>query len=338
VTARFELPEAAKRYRIYGLDLASELVLPELIPLAGSDLARATDITVRMEIADPSSIPPLNWFAVFLLPGGEPGLTCAKEPAGYRLRFPELADFRVDYRGREIICEAPEGLPPATIRHLLLDHVIPRTLSLLGIEALHATAVLTPYGVCAFTGATGVGKSTLAASFHLAGYPVLSDDCLVLSQDDDPILATPAYPGVRLWDDALAALCDGLESGLPVAHNSSKLRVLADTRQRSFTRDRMALARIYDLVPAPEEGEEVGVDHEIVEAMSGREAIMSLLTSVFPFDITDRQVLARQFEFFDRVASRVPVRRLHVPEGFSSLPAVRDAIFADLRASGSGAM
>ena len=329
--------EAAARYRIYGLTLASEFDLAELIPVAGADRAQEPDIRIRVERAVTGKTRALDWFMVFKLPTGAPALACAKEPGGYRLRFPGLADFRVDHRGREIVCEAPEGLPPATIRHLLLDQVIPRTLGLLGIEALHATAVLTPQGVCAFTGVAGVGKSTLAASFHLAGYPVLSDDCLVLSQDGNAILATPGYPGVRLWDDAAAALCVELENGPSVAHYSSKLRVLADPRQLPCTRDRNTMARIYNLVATPETDEERWTAGTIVEAIPAREALMSLVASVFPFDITDRKVLARQFEFFERVATLVPIRRLYVPEDFSSLPAVRDAIFADLRAGESGA-
>ena len=338
MSAQIASPEVATRYRIYGLTLASEITLPELTPLAGSDFSKQPDIRVRAAKVVSRQAQCSDWFTVFTLPTGAPALACAKEPGGYRLRFPELADFRVDSLGKEIGCEPLEGIPPETIRHLLLDQVIPRTLSLLGVEALHATAVLTPYGVCAFTGVTGVGKSTLAASFHLAGCPVLSDDCLVLNEESDAILATPAYPGVRLWDDAVAALCGESESGLPVAHYSTKLRVLADPRDRSSARDRKILARIYHLVPTPEAGEKRGADGGIVEAIDGREAVMALVSSVFPFDITDRKVLARQFEFFERVATLVPARRLRVPEDFAALAAVREAIFADLRSGESGAL
>lgn len=269
----------------------------------------------------------------FALRTGAQGLACAREPGGYRLRFPELADFRVDSLGMEIVCEAAEGIPACTIRHLLLDQVFPRTLSLLGIDALHATAVLTPHGVCGFTGLTGAGKSTLAASFHLAGYPVLSDDCLVLQQQGDAIMAIPAYPGVRLWDDAAAALCGNQESLPPVAHYTSKRRVLADSHNGSFIEERKTLARIYKLVNAREE-ESVAADR-IVEAIAGREAFMSLLTSAFRLDITDRKMLARQFHFFERIATLVPVRRLHVSADFSALPAMRKAVFDDLRTAGA---
>lgn len=319
------------RYRICGLTLASEIPLPELAAVAISDPAQESDITFRLEQAAPARTSDRSDFTVFALPTGEPGLECAREPGGYRLRFPGLADFRVDVRGEEFVCEAPEGIPPATVRHLLLDQVIPRTLSLRGVYALHATAVLTPHGICAFAGPAGAGKSTLAASFHLAGYPVLSDDCLVLREENGAIQVTPAYPGVRLWDHAAAALLGNPEGTLPQARYASKLRVLEGSHPGSLPPDRRTLARIYNIIDPLDNEMESGAEGRIVEAISDREAFMSLITSVYRLDITDRKLLVRQFEFFERVASLVPIRNLRVPEDFSALPAVQDAIFADLQ-------
>jgi hypothetical protein len=342
LTARLELPELATQYRICGLTLASEIPLPELIPIARPDLAQKIDIRVRLGKASPGQYSNPNWFTVFVLPGGEAGLLCAKESFGYRLRFPELADFRVDTRGGEIVCETAQGFPPATLRHLLLDQVIPRTLSLLGIEALHATAVLTPYGVCAFAGNSGAGKSTLAASFHLAGYPALSDDCLVLHEKDGAILVTPAYPGLRLFDDSAAALCVEQDSSPSVAHYSSKRRVLADSSHVALTGERHLLARVYELVDtagtrAESIAEGPSAEDAIAEPMPGREAFMFLIKSAFRIDVSDRNLLARQFDFFERVVSLVPVRRLRVPADFSALPAIREIILADLRMGGANA-
>lgn len=319
------------RYRICGLTLASEIALPELPPSSGTALALEPDVSFRVENCDQGPGARADWFMSLTLPTGEPSLACAKEPGGYRLRFPELTDFRVDSSGREIVCEAAEGIPPASIRHLLLDQVIPRVLSLLGREALHATAVLTPHGVCAFTGPSGAGKSTLAAFFHLAGYPVLSDDCLVLHEEGKVIRATPAYPGVRLWDDSAAALCCGREDLLPLAHCSSKRRVLTDMRQVSCSPAREALVRIYHLGETPGKDGESGAGNRVIEVISRREAFIILVTSGFRLDITDRTMMARQFDFLERVAMLVPVRRLHVPEDFSALSAIRDTILADLR-------
>ena len=71
-------------------------------------------------------------------------------------------------------------------------------LSLRGFAVLHASAVVTPFGACAFAATSGTGKSTLAASFQNAGYPTLTDDCLLHRVPRDAIYGVPSYPSVRL--------------------------------------------------------------------------------------------------------------------------------------------
>ena len=61
---------------------------------------------------------------------------------------------------------------------------LPVVLNLRGQEAIHATAILVNGTGVAFLGPTGSGKSTLAASFMLAGYRALGDDCMALLDSD----------------------------------------------------------------------------------------------------------------------------------------------------------
>jgi hypothetical protein len=318
------------RYRVCGLTLISDASLPELTPLTDPESHGATGIRVRFGMRRDEEASPSHWFMSWTLPTGELWLSCAKETRGYRLRFPDLADFLVDFEGLEIACEAWPETPPATIRHLLLDQVLPLVLTLRGRQALHATAVLTPHGVCAFAGPAGAGKSTLAASFLLAGYPVLSDDCLVLDEDHQSILATPAYPGLRLWDDTLVALGEALRLSLPVAHYTSKQRVFALDQGGAFLSNPHPVARIYCLEWQSEMKGAESLHNPIIEDLSHRDGFMKLITSTFLLDIADPMMLARQFHFLERVVSRVPIRRLRIPDTFLSLPAVRETILADL--------
>lgn len=73
---------------------------------------------------------------------------------------------------------------------------------LAGLIPLHASAVVHDGGVFAFTGASGEGKSTLAAALAKAGFSAFCDDVLVL----DPIgaMALPGHKRLKLWKDALA--------------------------------------------------------------------------------------------------------------------------------------
>jgi len=294
------------------------------------DLPDEATIHIRVGIRDqfPS---PTAWMVTMKLPTGVPWFSYAKDRQGYLLRFYNLADFFVTSNGREILCGAEPDLPPSALHHLLLNQVLPLVLSLHGREALHATAVLTPSGVCAFVGPTGAGKSTLAASFLVAGYPVLSDDCLVLRENQELLLAIPAYPGLRLWEDSLEALPPGFYQSQPLTHKDQKHRVLGKNRQATFPTNPQPLVRIYLLPPPPDVEDKTDEIMPCIESITHRESFLDLLSSLFPLDITDKSLLARQFNFLGRVMSLVPIRRLRIPHNFSALPVAREAILADIQ-------
>jgi len=318
------------RYRVYGLTLSSDAPIHELVPLAEAESEAESDVRVCFCSGRKKPFMPSPWFMSWTQPTGELWLQCAKDGCGYLLRFPEIVDFFVDAEGREISCAPDPETPMETLRHLLLDQVLPLVLNLKGREALHATAILTPHGVCAFVGPTGAGKSTLAASFLRAGYPVLSDDCLVLEEDDGHILAIPAYPGLRLWADTLDALGENLSLSQPVAHYTSKKRLVLDSHLTDFPKRSYPLVRIYSLVRSDVNEGKISHSSTVIERLSRRDGFMELVQFTFRFDITNREMLLRQFGALERLVSHVPVRRLQVPNAISSLPAVCEAILADL--------
>lgn len=325
-----ELSENALRYRVCGLRLECNVPLPELVPLSGADLCGAPDLRVRVGRMPRTRSPRLLSFYSVRHPTGEKWLSCAKDSGGFRLRFHGLADVWVNASGEEIRCAHGRQSDPATIRHLILDQVIPCALNLRGREAIHATSILTPKGVCAFVGPSGAGKSTLAASFSIAGYSVLSDDCLVLEDAPSGMLAIPAYPGIRLWDDAVEALCTSDEPAVTVAHYTSKRRVLALDTHAAFPRDPQPLSRIY-VLDSWAQGKKRRLDQgRFVEEMPSQDAFMELVASAFRLDISNRAMLARQFHFAERVISQVPIRHLCYPRNFSLLGDIREAILADL--------
>ena len=270
-------------YTAYGLTLLSNIPLPELThtPQIHANEASTLRFSLRHERFTAPSREVMSWN----LPTGEPWLSCAKFEGGYVLRFVNLADFCVDRMGQEIICHPISALAPETLCHLLLDQVFPLALNVRGQDALHATSVLTPYGVCAFTGATGMGKSTLAANFHRADYPILSDDCLVLKNHRGNLSATPAYPGLRLWDDTLSALDFTCSPTRPVAHYTTKQRLLTPDRIDHLPETSRALVAIYSLIRQPIEDAQPFPSVQS-ERLTRRAALMELLPHVFRMDVT----------------------------------------------------
>ncbi len=320
-------------YRVYGILIASDVPLPELTPVKLAVSEHEPQVSVALQA--PLRLPPahLSWSMLYEAGDGSVWTLWAKDEDGYYLRFPEIADFRVSPGGDEIECIGRAGATShATLRHLLLDLILPAVLNLRGGEALHATAVVTPHGLCAFTGPSGAGKSTLAASFMLAGYPGFGDDCLAVSEADGRIVGAPAYPGVRLWDDSLRSLTNGRKQAgaerlARVAHYTTKHRAFERESADRFAADPRPLAAIYRLIREPAAGDGCA---PAIEPLSPRNAMIELLNASYRLDLANRDLLAREFRCLERIARLVPMRRLRIPEDFAALPAVREAVLSDL--------
>ena len=274
-----------------------------------------------------------EWMHTWSLQDGTPWLLLGRMTCGYLLRFPEMADFSVLPDAREIRCHAGPDTPESTIRHLLLDQVMPLLLSREGHLVLHGSAVSTPEGAIAFVGKTGSGKSTLAASFSHDGIAVLTDDCLLLREEGGHLTAIPSYPGVRLWPETADAMFGEDWSLAEVAHYTEKKRA-DENAGVGFCRRPAVLRRVYFLVP-PEEGEPVP---EIsIEVLSARDAAIELVKFTYLIDVTDRDRLRQEFDRLSRVAVQPLFYRLVFPHDFARLGEVRQAILDDVSGSGRAA-
>ena len=161
-------------YQVCDLVLASETPLPEL---RVGEVGRP-NFAFKLVLSPTLEYGPVEWFHRWSLPDEETWMSFGRVGRDYLLRFTDLADYVIRIEEREIYCYPNPDTPLETIRHLLLDQVIPLVLSSQGKLVLHASAVATPEGAIAFIGSTGRGKSTLAASFTKRGFPLLTDDCL----------------------------------------------------------------------------------------------------------------------------------------------------------------
>ena len=319
-------------YRVSGLHILSDTPLAELEPLpvepGDSDEPLLVQLSGNSIETDAQEDP--CWFLNQNLRNGELWMARAKNRQGYFLRYNSLADFRVDRTGRRVTCCArTAGVSDLTIRALLLDHVLPLVLALRGKYAIHASAVMTEHGVCAFVGDSGAGKSTLAASLSLAGHSFLTDDCLIL-EDRGQIVATPAHPSMKLCDDALDTLVPQAKETEPVAEYTSKRRLRLSVPGVEFQSEPHPLARIYFLVRGDEAAARTSGTLPKIECLSARDAFVELVNFSIRLDSTDQEMLLREFQFTERLATSVPIRRLLMPDDLHSLEAVRKAIVADL--------
>lgn len=316
--ARSRNPLAAG-YRVYGLRVASDFSLPELIPSKGP-----INIELRKSARQVTGTNP---FMVWTAPSSEKWLLFYKLKDRFVLRFSDMAEFAIDFRGTRIECFRGEGVPETTFRHLLLDQVLPMVIELRGGEALHSSAVVTPQGAIAFCGPTGSGKSTLAAIFCRAGDTLLTDDCLAISESDGELYGAPGYPGFRLWDGIAADFGWENRANDCVAHYTSKRRVSQPNDAAGFPQAPARLRAVYIL-----ESEDARADISI-EDLSARDQMMGMLSYCFRLDTTDGARLAQQFRTMERYSKLIAVRRIRLPQNPQRIANVRERILADFAGS-----
>ena len=262
----------------------------------------------------------------------------------YVLRFPELADFDVSADGTRVVAHPAPESDAITVEHLYINQLVPLALSRQGRPAFHASVVAVDGGAIAFLGTTGMGKSTLAASFAMEGMAFLTDDALIIEERDlsparraptgvleQECYALPSHASVRLWEDSVEALQSSRpQGGLPQQAASysrgqapsytDKARLLAGDALR-FHDEPARLLAAYLL-------QNEGPSETAIALLEGSARHMAWVENSFLLDIEDRDLLARHFDWTHRISSRVRTYSLDYPRDYGMLPEVRQSISA----------
>ena len=275
---------------------------------------------IDFQVAEVAPQEPLEsaFFHEWVFPDGTLWTRFYRTESGYLLRFPELANFEVSADGRTVSSWPFPGISEETTRHLYLNQVLPLALSLQGKRVFHASAVAAPTGALVFLGESGRGKSTLAASFALAGHRFLTDDALLLEPRAGGFAVQPSHPSIRLWKDSKDELVGDVAHLAPAVQYTSKARLLSGDALAFCAEERM-LRRMYFL--GADDADQVSFS-----AMTPGEALMGLVGNSFLLDIEGRKSLSAHFNQVAELANLPIFFRLDFPRSFAALPAVRQAI------------
>ncbi len=294
---------AGRVYECSGLCVRSEIPLPA--QLADSDpdvrLTMAEAITVQEVLSDQ--------VVAALEIDDQPRYTIFERTDGYLCRFPTVADVHVSRDLKEVRCHPVVGGPSDFIPVLIAGTVVAFLLSLTGHCVLHASAVEVEEGALAFAGASGQGKSTMAALFTSDGAALIADD--VLSLDIDIAGTTPVIrcarssPEIRLRAKA-ASLIARFDSDTPIRTTVDERQAIAP---RGVSTDRVAMAGI--ILPRPDRER-----HEVTtRRLQAAEAALWLTRCQRIEGWTGREHLRRQFESIGHVVAAMPVFEVGVPWG-----------------------
>lgn len=279
-------------YLLYGWRVRSELPLPNGLTWNGLDLP--VDVDIRLgKVPDKLAAPVLS----------TPFLQIA-ENGDCRLEVAAAGRYLVR-QGREVIVQPAKDATPAEIWVFLLGSVIGMLCHQRGFFPLHASCVRIGNGAVAFCGASGSGKSTIAASLVKRGHPLLCDDITIV----DPFAAggpsvRPGIPRMRLWRDSLEALDVSLDQ-LQRDRIELEKYAVPSSEMGDFLTEAVPLRGVFLLRAA------ASPEMEGTAAMPTMETVIQLTEQVY----RRRQAVAMGrkaalFQAAARIAAMVPVRSL----------------------------
>lgn len=250
------------------------------------------------------------------------------------LQWPRRFEFLVSADGGHIAGRPlTHGTPEGFHTHLL-GQALSFALIRQGLDPLHATVVTAGGGVgseagIAFLGHSGYGKSSLAAAFIAAGHTLLTDDLLVLTERAGSLVAHPGPPRLKLYPQSARRLLPRARSVRMMRSTPKRLLPLP---ARLLAPGPVPLRAIYALVPA--QRRRADSDRITIRRLAERDACLALIRNTFNASVLDPDRLARQLSLAAHVAATVPVKSLSYPRSFAALPAVREAILADIQRDG----
>jgi hypothetical protein len=295
-------------YQAYGLKIRSALALPEL--LAAEEDPDAPQAIVRLGSVDR----PPDSAAI--------GGACLEAtPERVSLSWGGVGLFQVQ-NGCEIVIEPVPQVEESALRLHLLGPVLAVLLHQRGYLVLHASSVAVNGLGVGFLGASGQGKSTLAAALHARGHALIADDVIAV---DAGFPAGPrlyaGFPQIKLWPEAAVALGQDPQT-LSQLHSQFQKR--ARRVHESFSPASYPLARLYVLaeadLPAPE-----------IVSLSPQAGIIELVKHSFLARLLQATgSSAAHFRQCAALAQRTPVCILRRRRALADLPELARAVEVDL--------
>ena len=310
----------AYHYQAYGLVFDSEIQLPGL-------LETEAPVQVRI-VVDESLIKPMY------VPSTTGARYIEYDPANCRaVYYYEQFGLVLIENGDSIRIKPDVEMDTAILVQTLFSFPIRMLLQQRDVFLLHASVVALHDASVAFCGRSGMGKSTLAAHFHIQGYPLVTDDTLAAEVNaSGGIKLYAGVPQLKLWPDSLVSIGKCPDEFTRLLASRQK-RIYSDIPY--FKGTPPPLKRIYILAG---QSEEVGR----IEALSPSQALQALFSQSFIGELVkegkdtlfkNQQAQIEYFMKYTLVAQKVPVRRLWRQFDLAALPQLVSLIVQDLNSS-----
>ncbi len=296
-------------YHAFGLNIKSELELPELLSLQAA--AQPIDVSMKLGEVSPSGLSEVVASGAFYQANHN----------AFWLHVPNIAYYLVE-NGQTITISPCHGSDADSIRVFLLGSTIGALLMQRNMLLLHGNAIKVGEHCVSFLGQSGVGKSTLSGAFMQRGYRVLADDVCVVNDASEVI---PGFPHIKLWADARQKL--GFQAKA-CRRIRPKLEKFSVSLASAFYPKPTILSAVYILCPHNQNNFELQV-------LDGMQKLMPLKNNTYRIQylkgLGKTQTYLKQT---GTLASKIRVVRLHRPDTGFKLDELVGVIESDLEAQG----
>ena len=284
-----------KVYQAYNLCIASELPLPKLVETEGKP-----DVIIRLGKID-------DKFEV----RHNGSNNC-------RGSLPGIGRFLIQ-DGREILVSPEPKVEADRLGMILIGPALCIILRQRGFLVLHASCIEINDLAVAFMGASGCGKSTMAAAFYTRGYRVLTDDVMPIKITQNAATTFPSYPYFKLFPEALTSLGEDIKNLSSVTKKSLKLSY---TFANNFQENPLNLQRIYVLAK--------GEKHDI-KVMNPQDVFVELVRHTRAISLMDSsESKTEHLHFCSQLIKKVSFSRFTRKPSLTDLPQLVKMVEDDL--------
>jgi hypothetical protein len=301
-------------YKAYGLNIRSEIQLPEL---SEGNPDGKYDLEILSGVV---TLPGLRKTQIYRR--GVRAYFGQDSRGSLFLQWDHIGSFQA-IDGRQLIVSSLTD-DPSLVSLFTVSEALGLILFQRGYFLLHASSVQVGKEAWCFMGLPGAGKSTTAAAFIKAGCGLLSDDLTAITFSDGVAFVVPAYPQLKIWDKTVEGLEYDQSMLRPVSEGGNKFSY---SPKSAFLHEPVKLREVVFLHKAR--------NRKDISPLSAAEIPTETLRN-FPLPIKLLKDEALKNHFFQsfQCASSANMWRKRRPKGFENLQKWVEEIIPEISIAG----